>query len=68
MNSTMAKKLIIKQFSNGNVQYICPHCKKVIFEGFYMGITIHDIEGKCPYCNKEVDDSIFGFKELKKNA
>ena len=50
----MAKKLEKKKFSNGNVQYICPHCKKVIFEGFYMGITIHDIEGKCPHCNKEV--------------
>ena len=38
------------------IQIYCPYCKQVIFKGFCEGFTCYSLEGKCPYCNKEIDE------------
>lgn len=50
----MEKEFIITIHPSGNAEIKCPHCKKTIFEGFYLGITMYDLEGKCPYCKKGI--------------
>lgn len=56
MENKKSKKLKLRWRARGNIEIYCPHCKEVIFAGFHEGFTCYSLDGKCPYCNKEIDE------------
>lgn len=47
-------KVIRKIYKNGDMEIKCPHCRKVLCEGQYLGTTIRNYDN-CPKCGKPID-------------